>query len=162
MTAPGELRAALLAALEDGPATALELRRRVGVDRPMDTISHALRAMRLAGLVTRTGRRGGGTSAGYTWSLPAQDVAVPEEPTPAPSVDRRELLTVSTRLRLRPSEAAALDERAERMGIDRSELIRRLLAQAMGVALTRTRQRTGGADHPRTPGRRRRRCPARP
>jgi hypothetical protein len=97
----------------------------------MDTISHALRAMRLAGLVTRSGTRGGGTSAGYVWSLPVAD-APPAEAIPAPPVDRRELLTVSARLRLRPSEAASLDERASRMGIDRSELMRRLLGGAMG------------------------------
>lgn len=133
MTAPGSVRAELLRALEGGPATALELRRRVGGDRPMDTVNHALRSMLAAGLVVRSGARGGGTSAGYTWSLPTPGAVSAPPPAPPRPVDRREGLTVSCRLRVRPTEAALLDERAAReTGGDRSALIRRLVAVGMG------------------------------
>lgn len=137
--ARGELRAALLAALEQGPATAIELRRRLGEDRPLDTLNHALTAMHRRELVTRTGARGGGVSSGYVWALrvddpsPAPAPSVPSTSTRAPMVPRRdEPLNGTVKFRVRLSELSALDERASDRGITRSELVRDLIAGAMG------------------------------
>lgn len=138
--ARGELRAALLAALEQGPATAIELRRRLDKDRPLDALNHALASMLTRGLVTRTGARGGGASSGYEWALRINDPApapVPFAPsTPSMSrtavVRRDEPLAGTVKFRVRRSELAALDERASDRGITRSELVRDLIAGAMG------------------------------
>lgn len=135
--ARGELRAALLRALELGPATAIELRRRIGEDRPLDTINHALTAMHRRELVTRTGGRGGGASAGYVWALRAADplpALAALTPTPRATVvpRRDEPLDGTVKFRVRRSELSALDERASDRGITRSELVRDLIAGAMG------------------------------